>query len=58
MPGMSSRREPSIRMATRPSTYGGVDTTAPIAPPTALIVSFSRRERTGLTPISLAGTAT
>ena len=45
-------------MPIRPSTYGGVQTTAPIAPPTALAVSLSRLEVVGLTPISRDGTAT
>src|SRR5204863_9519230 len=43
---------------TRACAYGGVQTTAPSAPPTALAVSLSRLEAAGFTPISRDGTAT
>jgi hypothetical protein len=35
--------DPSMMMATRPSAYGGEHTMAPMAPPTVVAVSLSRR---------------
>jgi hypothetical protein len=58
MPGMSNTFEPSMSRPIRPSTYGGVQTVAPSAPATALVVSLSRRDPVALTPISREGIAT
>ena len=44
IPGMNSTFEPSINRPIRPSTYGGVQTVALIAPPIALVISLSRRD--------------
>ena len=58
IPGISSARLPSISTPIRPSRYGGVQITAPNVPLTALAITWSRRERTGLAPISRAGIRT
>jgi hypothetical protein len=57
-PGISRTFDPSIKMPTRPSTYGGVQTVAPSRPPTRLVDSLSRLDWDRFTPISRAGTAT
>ena len=43
---------------TRPRTYGGVQTTAPTAPPTTLAASLSRLEKVVFIPMSRDGIAT
>ena len=57
-PRMNKMCDPSMRSPTRARTYGGVQTTAPMAPPTAVAVSLSRFERVVFIPMSRAGTAT
>jgi len=57
--GISRYLEPSIRIATLLRAYGGVLTTVPSVPVTALAASLSRLETFGfVTPMSLAGTLT
>jgi len=58
MPGTNSALEPSMISPTRPRTYGGVQTTAPMAPPTAEAASLSRFGVLVLMPMIRAGTAT
>ena len=56
---MKSLLEPSMRMPTCEMTWGGVQMTAPSAPPMADAVNLSRRDLFGgAVPISRDGTAT
>ena len=57
-PRANSVCDPSMSRPRRPRTYGGVQTTAPIAPPTMVAVSESRFEEVVFAPMSRAGTAT
>ena len=57
-PSANRTCDPSSRIPIRPSTYGGVQTSAPSAPPMPAAAILSRRDPVGLIPTSRAGTLT